>query len=919
MKYVKIIAGIWTVVVSAMLSCNVEWEIYENRNRKPIITLNTQPAETTYVTVGAITGSLSVSAEVTQNATLIYQWYSNTTNSNIGGTSISNATSVKFTIPVTLTTGTYYYFCEILTSDEASSVRSNVATVYVQALPAITIHTQPAEITNVTIDNISGSLSVSASVTQSATLSYQWYSNTTSSNTGGTLIQDETSDSFTIPITLTEGTYYYFCEVSANDGAFSVRSSVATVIVQVETSLTIEMVSVQGGTFMMGSPAGVGFDNERPQYQVTLNNFSIGKYQITQEQWVAVMGSNPSTFKGNKLPVEMVSWNDIVGTSGTSMVLNGITYREDGFVYKLNQLTDKIYRLPTEAEWEYAARGGNKSQGFTYSGSNIIDDVAWYYDNSGNSTKSVGTKEPNELGIYDMSGNVWEWCSDWYGNYTAEYKTNPTGPASGSNRVNRGGCWYYDAAISRITSRNYGNPNNRDIILGFRLVSSSTSGTLPMLSTTDATNITTNSATLGGNIIYAGNPPYNERGVVYDTNPYPTIANNKTEINGTGTGSFSTNVSDLTPNTIYYVRAYAINTEGEVYGTQVSFKTNEQIVPEITINTQPVETTNVTVGNISGSLTVSANVTQSATLNYQWYSNSTNSNTGGMLISGAISANFPIPATLTMGTYYYFCEVSATGANSVRSSVATVIVQPATSVTIEMVSVQGGTFTMGCIGTIDGTCYSSELPMHEVTLSSFSIGKYEVTQAQWVAVMDNFPSYNKGVDLPVETVSWNDIVGTSGASVVINGITYYENGFIYKLNQLTGKIYRLPTEAEWEYAARGGNQSNGYTYSGSNTIGNVAWYSDNSGNSTKSVGTKASNELGIYDMSGNVWEWCSDWYGSYTSEATTNPTGPTSGSYRVIRGGSWDYDAMGCRVPFRINFFPESGSNYLGFRLAMSL
>ena len=245
---------------------------------------------------------------------------------------------------------------------------------------------------------------------------------------------------------------------------------------------------------------------------------------------------------------------------------------------------------------------------------------------------------------------------------------------------------------------------------------------------------------------------------------------------------------------------------------------------------------------------------------------------------------------------------------------------------LEMIAVLGGTFTMGCTSEQGDDCLENETPTHQVTLNNFYIGKYEVTQGQWKAVMGNNPScYQKGDNYPVESVSWEDIVGTSGATMVIKNITYYANGFIYTLNQLTGKQYRLPTEAEWEYAARGGNESGSYKYSGSNSVGNVAWYWDNipsqpfsnSRYGTQPVGTKASNELGIYDMSGNVGEWCSDWFGDYSSNAQTNPTGPSSGSRRVVRGGGWDSGARYVRVSVRGIIGPSSTDN-LGFRLTCS-
>ncbi len=217
-----------------------------------------------------------------------------------------------------------------------------------------------------------------------------------------------------------------------------------------------------------------------------------------------------------------------------------------------------------------------------------------------------------------------------------------------------------------------------------------------------------------------------------------------------------------------------------------------------------------------------------------------------------------------------------------------------------MVMVEGGTFTMGCTSEQSG-CYDDEKPTHRVTVSSYQIGKYEVTQAQWRAVMGNNPSSFSGCDnCPVDNVSWNEV-----------------QDFIRKLNQQTGKNYRLPTEAEWEYAARGGNKSKGYKYSGSTDIGSVAWYSSNSGGKTHPVGQKQANELGIYDLTGNVWEWCEDRYGNYSSSSQTNPKGPSTGSYRVLRGGSWNFVAEYCRVSDRNGSTPRDRYNYSGFRLVL--
>ena len=233
----------------------------------------------------------------------------------------------------------------------------------------------------------------------------------------------------------------------------------------------------------------------------------------------------------------------------------------------------------------------------------------------------------------------------------------------------------------------------------------------------------------------------------------------------------------------------------------------------------------------------------------------------------------------------------------------------ANGVSFTMIGVEGGTFQMGATSEQGHDAYDSEKPAHQVTVSSFSIGQTEVTQALWYAVMGQKPStdgilwsstYGLGDNRPAYYVSWNDC-----------------QEFITKLNQITGQQFRLPTEAEWEFAARGGTKSKGYKYSGSNTIGDVAWYTDNSSSKNHEVATKQANELGIYDMSGNVWGWCSDWYGSYSSSAQTNPTGPTSGSYRVGRGGSWNLNAWDCRVANRINFTPTGRGNLLGLRLAL--
>lgn len=233
-------------------------------------------------------------------------------------------------------------------------------------------------------------------------------------------------------------------------------SSASSITIPVKDGISIEMVKVEGGTFMMGATPEMknSWTEERPIHQVTLtNDYYIGKYEVTQSLWCALMDNNPSYFKGDNLPVEQVSWDDC-----------------QKFINKLNDITGRKFRLPTEAEWEYAARGGKKCRGYQYSGSNKISDVAWYSSNSEHKTQPVGLKLANELGLYDMSGNVDEWCFDRFGFYSALSQTNPLGADDGICRVYRGGSWEQTAGFCRSSDRsNYGTSKNRIYNLGFRL------------------------------------------------------------------------------------------------------------------------------------------------------------------------------------------------------------------------------------------------------------------------------------------------------------------------------------------------------------------------------------------------------------------------------------------------------------------
>lgn len=484
--------------------------------------------------------------------------------------------------------------------------------------------------------------------------------------------------------------------------------------------VSFKMVKVEGGTFMMGNPdyqSSSETANEGPIHQVTLSTFSIGQTEVTQELWQAVMGSNPSNYSGTNLPVEQVSWNQC-----------------QAFVAKLNEMLPiegYEFRLPTEAQWEFAARGGNKSQGYLYSGSNNIGDVAWYQNNSNNKTHQVATKAPNELDIYDMTGNVEEWCLDHYASYSSSPQIDPcvsTGTAYFLVNL-RGGFYGANASLCRNTRRDCWDPSQSYMEIGLRLA--------------------------------------------------------------------------LVPK------------------TEMEFDVN--------------------------------------------------------------------------------------------------------GVNFKMIRVDGGTFMMGASDS-DNDAFNGERPAHQVTLSSYYIGQTEVTQELWQAVMGENPSYFVGKEIFVDWGMY--ITYTDDIQRPVEQVTWDEcQEFVAALSQMTGKNFRLPTEAEWEFAARGGNKSQGYKYAGSNDIDAVAWYGGVEedwyhcipATTPETVATKQPNELGLYDMSGNVEEWCQDWYGAYSAEAQTNPTGPASGNYNVFRGGAVNDGPAKCRVSIRSYYAGWDGfSRYVGLRLVMS-
>ena len=332
---------------------------------------------------------------------------------------------------------------------------------------------------------------------------------------------------------------------------------------------------------------------------------------------------------------------------------------------------------------------------------------------------------------------------------------------------------------------------------------------------------------------------------------------------------------------------------------------DQSVVPVLQLNKN-----NLSFAGYEGndSFAITSNTSWSILSDQSWCTVSSSSGSGNATISVSVQENNSFDsrsATITVMAGNITQTISVSQAKPVYQSIKTFTVN---GISFKMKLVEGGTFTMGATSEQGDDAESNEKPSHKVTLSSYYMGETEVTQELWQAVMGSNPSYFSGYRKPVEQVSWNDC-----------------QDFITRLNSMIGQNFRFPTEAEWEFAARGGNNSRGYKYSGSNSIDNVAWYEVNSfdvgsGNSdygTHVVATKAANELGLYDMSGNVWEWCQDWFGSYSSSSQTDPKGPTSGSGRVYRGGGWSRSARRCRVSYRNNSAPSLRDPGLGLRLAL--
>ena len=564
-------------------------------------------------------------------------------------------------------------------------------------------------------------------------------------------------------------------------------------------SIGMKLTLIPPGEFLMGStPEEIAAeielakgDNgycdrvpaEAPRHQVKISKpFCLGMYPVMQGEYEKAMGVNPSSFTTKLMdgstfnpsldprhveqrereakplggkdtssrPVEMVSWDEAVEFCRRLSALPA------------ERAARRVYRLPTEAEWEYACRAGMTTRWYCGDDEAGLVEVAWFNKNSGGMTHPVGEKRPNAWGLYDMSGNVYQWCADWYSkDYYAQSPPNdPSGPPAGSDRVVRGGNWNYVASSCRSAYRHPHGPAHRHPAVGFRVVA---------------------------------------------------------EVAGKAEGG-----------------------NGKAEGSTTS-------APPIPNPQSPIPPPAVAPFDAA-----KAKQHQEAWAKY---------------------LNLPVEETNSIG--------------------------------MTLVLIPAGEFLMGSTDS-DKDADPGEKPQHRVRITRpFYLGKYLVTQAQWQAVMGGNPSHFKGPENPVEMVSWNDC-----------------QVFLDKLNAKSdgrGGKFQLPTEAQWEYACRAGTTTRHYFGDEETGLGEYAWYLANSGGKTHPVGEKKPNAWGLYDMHGNVLDWCGDWYdgGYYASSPTDDPTGPSRGSLRVHRGGSWGSPPPGyCRSARRDWGTPDSRRNDLGFRVA---
>ncbi len=675
-----------------------------------------------------------------------------------------------------------------------------------------------------------------------------------------------------------------------------VRVPVAKAPIQ-ELSKSVEIakyVALPPATFEMGSPVSeVERWEDEIIHSVTLTQgFQIQDAVVTQAQWLAVMGFNPSKFKEKahcpkefderfggfcpNHPVDGISWFD------AEELIQKMNARGDGFTY----------RMPTEAEWEYAARAGSKSAFHFGNDLRKLDSYGWHEGNSGQQTHEVRTKKPNAFGLYDVHGNVFEWVQDWYDPYVEGPIQDPKGPASGTSRIIRGGTYGLNGYAARSANRGMADPDVRSIGVGVRLVrvpggiKRETSVPAALERLREADKVTSKTPAL--EFSREGDHILLHSGEMKTRIPF---------------GQFKAHleVALLVPGDYRpeIRKQFDEHKRGVREGSREAGRSLSQLRSLITHYTKQISDKQVAKDLVERIAVLETRLSKPADL-------------------PVVIHEINVLVAEVVGRVFEKADFKArlTYKDNGRPEFAVLrsyLKRP--GIASEFVAVAPGKFQMGS-DTKDRVRDANEVP-HEVQITdSFEIQKTELTQLQWYFVMgynpsefsrrENCPAGHlvlNGVELcadhPVEMISWFDA-----------------QAFIRRLNDSRdGFIYRMPTEAEWEYAARAGTSTVFNFGNDVTALGEHAWFYGNAGDQTRPVGLKAGSPNGLYDIYGNVWEWTQDWYAEYPTGVTIEPKGPRGGKFRSIRSGSWFTLPKNLRSANRGNADPTSRASIIGMRL----